>query len=232
MKINILTLFPEMFSSLTDHSIEKRALEAKLIDIKTYNIRDYSTDKHSSVDDTPFGGGAGMVMKPQPIFDCFDDIIKNSDSKKRVNVYMSPRGKTISESYLKSFLEFDEINILCGHYEGVDQRVIDTYIDREVSIGDYVLTGGELAAMVLIDATIRFIPGVLGNKNSAMEESFSNGLLEHDHYTRPYDFRGQKVPDVLLSGNHKNIDQFRKQQQIDITNARRPDLLIKDEIVE
>jgi len=227
MKINILTLFPEMFSSFKNHSIEKRALEAKLIEMDAYNIRDYTQSKHGKVDDSPFGGGAGMVMTPQPIFDCFDHIIENSRSKKRINVFMSPKGKTISESILKSFLDFDEINILCGHYEGVDQRCIDTYIDEEISIGDYVLTGGELAAMVFIDAMIRFIPGVLGNQDSTMEESFSNGLLEHAHFTRPYEYKGKKVPDVLLSGNHKVIQQYRKEQSIAITKERRPDLLKK-----
>jgi tRNA (guanine37-N1)-methyltransferase len=225
MKINILTLFPDMFEGFANHSIEKRAIEAKKLALNVYNIRDYSKNKHGKVDDTPFGGGAGMVMTPQPLYDCFDDILSKSEPVKTVNVYMSPKGETIDETVLKSFLEFEQINVLCGHYEGVDQRVIDTYIDREISIGDYILTGGELAAMVFIDATIRFIPGVLGNETSALDESFSNGLLEHPQYTRPSEFRGEKVPDVLLSGDHKKIEAYRKSESIEMTKKMRPDLL-------
>ena len=227
MTINFLSLFPEMFSCLIDNSIAKRAIESKLININLYNIRDYSVDKHKKVDDYPFGGGAGMVMAPRPIFDCFEDLTKKSKSKRAVNIYMSPKGKRLDEKLVKKFIDFDEINILCGHYEGVDQRVIDELIDHEVSVGDYILTGGELAAMVLVDAVMRFVPGVLGNEDSPHDESFSNGLLEYPHYTRPADFKGLCVPEVLLSGHHKNIEEWRQKKAIEITKKLRPDMIAR-----
>jgi len=168
------------------------------------------------------------VMTPQPIFDCFKDVFKKNSGERKVNVYMSPKGKRLDESIVKKFASYDEINILCGHYEGVDQRVIDELIDHEISIGDYVLTGGELAAMVFADAVMRFIPDVLGNETSVHDESFSDGLLEYPHYTRPADYNGRKVPEVLLSGHHENIEKWRKEKAKEITNKQRPDIL-KDE---
>ncbi|MEX1307753.1 MAG: tRNA (guanosine(37)-N1)-methyltransferase TrmD [Eubacteriales bacterium] len=222
MKINFLSLFPEMFSALTEHSIAKRASDAGLIEFESYNIRDYTLDKHRRVDDYPFGGGAGMVMAPQPIFDCFKAV--KSDGR-AINVYMSPKGKRLNHATVLSFLDYDSINILCGHYEGVDQRVIDELIDEEISIGDYVLTGGELPAMVLADAVMRHVPGVLGNEASAVNESFAENMLEYPHYTRPADFRGLTVPDVLLSGNHQKIEAWRNEQALKTTQDKRPDLL-------
>lgn len=225
MTFNVLTLFPEMFLSFKTSSIAKRAIESELIEINSVNIRDYTLDKHKKTDDYPFGGGAGMVMTPQPIFDCFDDIAKNSKAKKAINIYMSPKGKKLDDKLVRYYKDYDEINILCGHYEGVDQRVIDELIDEEISIGDYILTGGELAAMVLIDVVMRFIPNVLGNFESPHDESFSNDLLEYPHYTRPADYKGLKVPDILLSGHHKNIEKWRKDKAIEITKKVRPDIL-------
>ncbi len=222
MRINFLTLFPEMFDALVGHSIAKRAEDAGLITFMTYNIRDYTLDKHKRVDDYPFGGGAGMVMAPQPIFDCFKAV---ESAGKTVNVYMSPKGRRLDHETVLAFSGYDTINILCGHYEGVDQRVIDELIDEEISIGDYVLTGGELPAMVFADAVMRHLPGVLGNDESAADESFSENLLEYPHYTRPAEFRGLTVPEVLLSGNHQQIEAWRKAQALETTRKKRPDML-------
>ncbi len=224
MRINFLSLFPEMFSALTEHSIAKRAKDAGLVDFVCYNIRDYTLDKHKRVDDYPFGGGAGMVMAPQPIFDCFKAV---ECEGKTINVYMSPKGKRLDHEAVLGFLQYDTINILCGHYEGVDQRAIDELIDEEISIGDYVLTGGELPAMVLADAVLRHLPGALGNDESASDESFAEDLLEYPHYTRPSDFRGLKVPDILLSGNHQQIEAWRKEKAVAMTREKRPDLMKK-----
>lgn len=226
MRIDILTLFPDMFKTVTEASVFGRAVRAGILDIRAHDIRDYTLDKHRHTDDYPFGGGAGMVMTPQPIFDAFDDVIGDAEKKPRC-IYMSPQGKTLTHDKAAELSAEERIIILCGHYEGVDQRVIDTYIDEEISIGDYVLTGGELPAMVLMDCISRFIPGVLGKSESAQDESFSNGLLEYPQYTRPAEFRGQKVPEVLLSGNHALIEEWRTEQSIKKTLEVRPELVEK-----
>lgn len=223
MKIDILTLFPEMFSPLKS-SILKRAQDNNLIEINIINFRDFSTNKHGQVDDVPFGGGDGMVLMCQPIFDAINKI-KTQNSK---IIYMSPKGKTLKQNFVKNYLDFDHLIILCGHYEGVDQRVIDYFDMEEISIGDYVLTGGELPAMVFVDCLSRLIPSVLHNDHSSVDESFSENLLEYPQYTRPSDFEGLKVPDVLLSGNHAQIDLWRKQKSLEITKKNRPDLLKND----
>lgn len=220
MRITVLTLFPEMFNSL-NHSILGRAQEKGLIEIKIVNIRDYSKDKHKRCDDYPFGGGAGMVMSAQPIYDAFQAV----KSEKTHAIYMSPSGKTLTHKRVVQLSKLEDIVILCGHYEGVDQRVLDMCIDEEISIGDYVLTGGELPAMCLIDSISRFVPDVLHSGESVEEESFSNGLLEYPQYTRPEEFMGVKVPAILLSGHHKNIENWKRQKSVEKTMAVRPDLL-------
>ena len=219
MKFNVLTLFPEMFSSL-DESIIGRSKEKGLIDINLINIRDFSKNKHKKVDDTPYGGGAGMVMEPTVVYDAFKSI---KDEKTKV-IYLSPQGKTLNQQKVQDLAKEDSITLLCGHYEGIDQRVIDTIVDEEISIGDYVLTGGELPAMVLIDSVSRYIEGVL-KEESIKEESFTNGLLEYPQYTRPEMFLDKKVPEVLLSGNHQKIAEWRRNQSIINTYLKRPDLL-------
>ncbi len=222
MKIDILTLFPEMFTPLKE-SIIGRAVDSNKIQINIYNIRDYTENKHKKCDDYPFGGGAGMVMMPQPIASAIDSIDKEHKARR---IYMSPKGKTFSQSMVKTLIDYEHIILLCGHYEGIDQRVIDLYIDEEISIGDYVLTGGELPAMVVTDTISRYVEGVI-SKESLSEESFSNGLLEYPQYTRPQEFKGLKVPEVLLSGNHGEVDKWRKEQSVKITKKYRPDLLDK-----
>ena len=227
MVFNCLTLFPGFFKGFIDESIAARAIKASLIEINLYDIRTYSKDKHKKADDYPFGGGAGLVMMPQPLFDCFSDVAKKNEGVKALNVYMSPKGKPLTHELAKELSKYDVLNILCGHYEGVDQRVIDKFIDTEVSIGDYVLTGGELPAMVLIDCIMRFVPGVLGNEESGVDESFAQGLLEYPQYTRPSDFEGEKVPEILLSGHHENISNWRRQKALEETCMKRPELLEK-----
>ena len=219
MKFNVLTLFPEMFSSL-DESIIGRSKEKGLIDINLINIRDFSKNKHKKVDDTPYGGGAGMVMEPTVVYDAFKSI---KDEKTKV-IYLSPQGQTLNQQKVQDLAKEESITLLCGHYEGIDQRVIDTIVDEEISIGDYVLTGGELPAMVLIDSVSRYIEGVL-KEESIKEESFTNGLLEYPQYTRPEVFLDKKVPEVLLSGNHQKIAEWRRNQSIINTYLKRPDLL-------
>lgn len=219
MRIDILTLFPEMFEAL-NHSIIKRGKENNLFEINIINIRDFSTDPHKKCDDYPYGGGAGMVMMAQPIVDAFNSI--KSDNCKVL--YTSPRGKTFNQNISKNLAQNEHIIILCGHYEGVDQRAIEILNAEEISIGDYVLTGGEIPAMAIVDSLVRNIEGVI-SKQSLEEESFSNGLLEYPQYTRPEIYQGKKVPEVLLSGHHKNIQDWRKQQSILITKKNRPDLL-------
>ena len=220
MKIDILTLFPEMFTPLKS-SILKRAQDKNLIEINVINFRDFAQNKHKQVDDTPFGGGDGMVLMCQPIFDCINSI-KTENSK---IIYMSPKGKTLKQSFVKDYLNYEHIIILCGHYEGVDQRVIDYFNMEEISIGDYVLTGGELPSMVFVDCLSRLIPQVLHNDHSSVDESFSDNLLEYPQYTKPAEFNGLKVPEVLLSGNHKEIVKYRKEKSLEITRKNRPDLL-------
>ena len=221
MSIEVLTLFPEMFNSL-NVGILKKAQDNGLFSVNVTNIRDYSLDKHHKVDDTPFGGGAGMVMAPQPLHDAICSIDKEHVCRR---IYLSPKGKTLSQSKVEELSKEKNLMFVCGNYEGIDQRVIDLDIDEELSIGDYVLTGGELPAMVTINAVVRYIDGVLGNSESVNEESFSNGLLEYPQYTHPQEFEGLNVPEVLLSGNHQNIAKWRYEKQLEITKERRPDLL-------
>ena len=219
MKFNVLTLFPEMFSAL-DESIIGRGKEKGLIDINLINIRDFSKNKHKKVDDTPYGGGAGMVMEPTVVYDAYCSV-KEPNAKV---IYMSPQGKTLNQQMVQDLAKEENIILLCGHYEGIDQRVIDEIVDEEISIGDYVLTGGELPAMVLIDSVSRYVEGVL-KEDSVQEESFTDGLLEYPQYTRPEVFLGKRVPEVLLSGHHENIKKWRRNQSIINTYLKRPDLL-------
>ena len=219
MKFDVLTLFPEMFNSLKE-SIIGRAVENNLIEINLTNIRDFSKDKHKKVDDTPYGGGAGMVIRPDVVYDAYTSL---KDENAKV-IYMSPKGTVLNQEKVKSLAKENQLIILCGHYEGIDPRVLDEIVDEEISIGDYVLTGGEIPAMVLIDSVSRYVEGVL-NEESTSEESFSEGLLEYPQYTRPEEFRGKRVPDVLISGHHENIRNWRKEQSLMITKKNRPDLL-------
>ena len=220
MKINVLTLFPEMFARVTGSSILGRAGEKGILDFNIINIRDFSRDKHNKADDTPYGGGVGMVMFCQPIFDALRSI--KAEGKKII--YMSPRGKVLDRSKIEELTRLDEMVILCGHYEGVDQRVLDYWNMEEVSIGDYILTGGELAAMVMIDAVSRFVPDVLGTRESATEESIYSGLLEYDQYTKPREYEGLEVPEVLFNGNHKLIHLWQYRNSLEQTKEKRPDL--------
>ena len=220
MKINVLTLFPEMFTAVTESSILGKAGEKGILDINLINIRDFSLDKHKKADDYPFGGGLGMVMLAQPIF----DALKSIDAKGKKIMYMSPRGKILDQAKIEELAALDEMVILCGHYEGVDQRVIDYWDMEEVSIGDYILTGGELPAMVLIDSVSRFVPEVLGTRESATEESIYSGLLEYDQYTKPREYEGLEVPEVLFGGNHKLIHLWQLRNSLELTKERRPDL--------
>lgn len=221
MKISVLTTFPEMVAPMLDSSILGRAQKNGILDIEIINIRDFADNKHHNTDDYPFGGGVGMLMMAQPIFSAFESI-KTENS---YSIYLSPQGDTFNSDMAKTFSSKEHLILLCGHYEGVDQRVIDNLIDQEVSIGDYVLTGGELAAVAVIDATSRFIDGVLGSNSSAENDSFSDGLLEAPQYTRPADFNGIKVPEVLLNGNHKEIAKWQREMQLKNTLKKRPDLL-------
>lgn len=221
MKIDILTLFPEMFDSLKA-SLLGKATEKGALKINVINIRDFSKDKHKKCDDYTFGGGSGMLMTPQPIYDAITSIEGYKNAHK---VYMSPRGRVLTQEVVKEYSNFEHLIILCGHYEGVDQRILDLVIDEELSIGDYVLTGGELPAMVVVDSVARYLPNVLGNSASVEEESFSNGYLEYPQYTRPAEFMGLKVPDVLISGHHANVEKWRKEQSEKLTKERRPDIL-------
>ena len=223
MKIDVLTLFPEMFGPVIGGSILGRAAERNILEVTLTDIRDFSNDKHNKADDYPFGGGGGMVMMADPIFGALESI--GAEGKKIL--YMSPRGKVIDQQKISELAELDEFVILCGHYEGVDQRVIDYWNIEEVSIGDYVLTGGELPAMVLIDSVARLLPDVLGNANSALDESIYSGLLEHPQYPKPRNYRGLEVPEVLVSGNHKLIDLWKFREALKLTKERRPDLFDK-----
>ena len=219
MKFDVLTLFPEMFEPLRQ-SIIGKATEKKLIDLNFINIRDFSKDKHKKVDDTPYGGGAGMIMRPDVVYDAYQSV---KEEKAKV-IYMSPQGKTLNQQMIEDLSKESHLIILCGHYEGIDQRVLDEIVDEEISIGDYVLTGGEIPAMVLIDSVSRYVEGVL-KQDSIQEESFSNGLLEYPQYTRPEIFNEKAVPEILLSGHHQNIEKWRKERSFQITKEKRPDLL-------
>lgn len=220
MKIDILTLFPEMFVPLRE-SIIGRAVDSKKIEINLVNIRDFSIDKHKKCDDYPFGGGAGMVMMPQPLADAIEAVDPRHEARR---IYLSPKGETFSQKMLPRLGNYDHIVMICGHYEGIDQRVIDLYVDEEISIGDFVLTGGELPAMVVTDCLARFQGGVL-SEGSLADESFTDGLLEYPHYTRPQVFKGIAVPEVLVSGDHAKVDKWRREQAEKLTKERRPDLL-------
>lgn len=224
MKFDILTLFPEMFEPLK-HSIIQRAESKNLININLINIRDFSKDKHKKVDDTPYGGGAGMVVRADVVYDAYKSV---QDGKAKV-IYLSPQGKTLNQAKVQELAKQEHLILLCGHYEGIDQRVLDEIVDEEISIGDYVLTGGELPAMVLIDSVSRYVEGVL-SEDSVKEESFSKGTLEYSQYTRPEEFLGRRVPEVLTSGNHKNIDEWRKNSSLVNTFTKRPELLSEEEI--
>ena len=230
MKITILTIFPEMFESVLASSILGRAREQGLIDVECVDIRPFSTLKHKNTDDYPFGGGAGMVMLAQPIMDAMDAVTGENFSGKRI--YMGPRGTTLTTAKARELAQEEHLVLLCGHYEGVDQRALDACIDEEISIGDYILTGGELAAMVLTDCVSRFIPGVLGSGESAEEERFSDGLLEYPQYTRPREIRGMEVPEILLSGDHAKIRAWRRMESLKATKRFRPDLLEKADLTD
>lgn len=221
MKFDVLTLFPEMFETLTK-SITGKAIEKELININLINIRDFSKDKHKKVDDTPYGGGAGMVMRADVVYDAYKSM-QNENAKV---IYLTPQGKKLDQKKVEELSKEKHLILLCGHYEGIDQRVIDKIVDEEISIGDYVLTGGELPAMVLIDSVSRYVEGVL-SESSTNEESFSQGLLEYPQYTRPETFEGVKVPEILLSGHHENIKKWREEKSLENTKLKRPDLLEK-----
>ena len=228
MRFDIMTLFPELIETVLSESIIGRAQKVGILEVHAHNIRDYSKDKHRRVDDTPYGGGKGMLMSPVPIYDCFTAITApevNSCERRRV-IYMSPQGKVLTQAKAAELAEnYDNLVILCGHYEGVDQRIIDEIIDEEISIGDYVLTGGEIPACIVADCVGRLVPGVLSDSECYEKESFSDGLLEYPQYTRLYDFRGRLVPDELISGHHANIEKWRAEEALEKTRRVRPDLL-------
>ncbi|AST92077.1 tRNA (guanosine(37)-N1)-methyltransferase TrmD [Sutcliffiella cohnii] len=231
MKIDVLTLFPEMFQPVFQTSILKKAAEKEAVQYRVINFRDYSSNKHKTVDDYPYGGGVGMVLKPQPVFDAIEDLTKEETKKPRI-ILMCPQGETYTQKKAEQFAKEDHLIFICGHYEGYDERIRSHVVTDEISIGDYVLTGGELASMVVIDSVVRLLPGVLGKEASHELDSFSTGLLEHPHYTRPAEYKGYKVPDVLLSGNHEKIEQWRSKESLRRTFERRPDLLDKYELSE
>ena len=223
MKIDVITIFPEMVEVPLSMSIIGKAREKGLLDLKVHDLRRYSGNKHNCVDDTPYGGGPGMVMKPEPFCNAIEELaLKDKDTRV---ILMSPKGNTLNQNKVNELSKIKKIVILCGHYEGIDERVKELIVDEELSIGDYILTGGEIASMVLVDAVTRLIPGVLGHQDSSKTESFSEGLLEYPQYTKPREFKGLKVPEVLLSGNHAKIDLWRRTQALSATAARRPDLL-------
>lgn len=226
MKVDILSLFPDFFSIFTDWSIIGRAVKNKKITINNVNIRDFSENKHRKVDDYPFGGGGGMLMKPEPIFNAINSV---KDENSRI-IYLSPQGKTFNQEVAKDLAKEDHLILLCGHYEGIDNRIIENYIDEEISVGDFVLTGGEIPAMLILDAVTRLLPGVLSSEESYMDDSHYNGLLEYPQYTRPRVFNDLAVPEVLLSGNHKKIETWRKKQSLKTTLLNRPDLLEKKDL--
>lgn len=225
LSINVLTLFPKMFEGPFGESILKKAQEKGLVNLNVINIRDFATDKHRITDDYPFGGGAGMVLKPEPIFEAFDEVIRTQGKAPSRVVMLCPQGQTFTQALAHELAQEEDILFICGHYEGFDERIREGLVTDEISIGDYVLTGGELPAMVVIDAVTRLIPGVLGEEESLAEESFAEGLLEYPHYTRPREYRGMAVPDILLSGDHEMIRQWRRQQALLRTLEKRPDLL-------
>jgi tRNA (guanine37-N1)-methyltransferase len=224
MRIDILTLFPNMFSGVFSESILKKAQEKQAVSLNIINFREFADNKHKTVDDYPYGGGAGMVLKPQPIFDAVEHLTKNSAEQPRI-ILLCPQGERYTQKKAEELAKEKHLIFICGHYEGYDERIREHLVTDEISIGDYVLTGGELGAMVIVDSVVRLLPGVLGNEDSPVQDSYSCGLLEHPHYTRPADFRGMKVPEVLLSGNHQLIAEWREKESLRRTYLRRPDLL-------
>ncbi len=225
MKVDIITLFPEICGAPLNASMMKRAQESGALELEIHDLRQWTTDKHRTVDDAPFGGGPGMVMKPEPIFAAVEDLKSKTENRKSKIILMSPAGRRFDQEMAKELSAESHLIIICGHYEGVDQRVIDHLVDLELSIGDYVLTNGAIAAAVVVDATVRLLPGVLGHEDSAASDSFAAGLLEGPQYTRPAEFGGWKVPEILLSGNHAEIEAWRKAEAIKKTKQNRPDLL-------
>ncbi len=229
MRIDIMTLFPDMCLAYLGESIIGRARAAGKVQIECSDIRDYTLDKHRRVDDTPYGGGMGMIMQAQPIYDCYQDICRKTGTKPHL-IYLTPQGKTLTQQRVKELAQLDNIALLCGHYEGVDERVIEELQPEEISVGDYVLTGGELPALIVADAVSRMIPGVLSNDECFTEESHYSSLLEYPQYTRPFEWRGRKVPEVLITGHHANVDKWRREQSLERTAQRRPDMLEKAQL--
>ena len=229
MNFHIMTLFPDLVDTVLSESIIGRGREAGAISVKLYNIRDYANNKHNKVDDTPYGGGMGMLMAAPPICDCHGAVCKNiPENSKKHTVYMSPKGKILDHKAAVRLSEYDDLIILCGHYEGIDERAIEEVVDEQISIGDYILTGGELPACILVDCVARLVPGVLADSVCYEDESIASGILEYPQYTRPYEYRGRKVPDILLSGHHENIAKWRREQALKITQEIRPELLKHD----
>ncbi|HHD12127.1 MAG TPA: tRNA (guanosine(37)-N1)-methyltransferase TrmD [Deltaproteobacteria bacterium] len=231
MIFHVLTLFPDFFSSPLKQSIIGRAIERGILKVALHNIRDYAKDKHRTVDDTPYGGGAGMVLKVEPVVDCLEAVRKKTTKERTLTILTTPQGVTLRQPLVERLSGYEELIILCGRYEGIDER-IRAFVDMEVSIGDYILTGGEIAALVIIDSVGRLVPGVVGEADSLKTESFSEGLLEYPQYTRPPEFRGMKVPEVLLSGHHEQIRKWRRKESLKRTLERRPDLLERAELTE
>lgn len=231
MKISILTLFPEMCNAYLSESIIGRARSSGKVQIECVDIRDYTKDKHRRVDDTPYGGGMGMIMQVDPVYDCFQAICEKDGTVPHL-IYLTPQGKTLTQKRVVELSKLDNIALLCGHYEGIDERVIEELQPEEISVGDYVLTGGELPALILADSISRMLPGVLSNDECFEEESHFNSLLEYPQYTRPYEWRGRKVPDVLLTGHHANVDKWRREQSLKRTAERRPDMLEKADLTK
>jgi len=224
VRFDVITLFPEMFSALTESGVSRRAIQKELYQLNTWNPREFTHDRHKTVDDRPYGGGPGMVMMYQPLKDTLDAIKSDQQTKPHV-VYLSPQGKPLTQDRVAQLAQMDSVTLLCGRYEGIDERLLETEVDEEICIGDFIVSGGELPAMMLMDSAIRLIPGALGHTQSAEQDSFSDGLLDCPHYTRPEEINGMKVPDVLLGGNHAHIDAWRNEQKLLRTQQRRPDLL-------
>ena len=224
MRFHVMTLFPDMINNAMNTSITGRAIESGVLSINAVDIRDYTLDKHKRVDDYPYGGGAGMVMQAQPVVDCYKAIVKDNDIKKPRVIFLTPQGRTFNQEIARELAKEEDLIFLCGHYEGIDERAIELIVTDNISIGDYVLTGGEMPAMIMMDCISRLVPGVLGNESSASDESFSDGLLEYPQYTRPETFEGKTVPEVLLSGHHANINKWRHEMSLERTKERRPDL--------
>ncbi len=223
---HVLTLYDELIEEYKKTGVIGRAVSAGHIDIHPVQIRDYTLDKHGNVDDYPYGGGVGMVMTPQPVCDCVEAVKGGKDTKV---VFFTPRGRVFDSNVAKEYAQYDELILLCGHFEGIDERAIQIISPDEISMGDYIITGGHIAAMCFMDSVSRYVDGVLGNNESSEEESFENGLLEYEQYTRPYEFRGMRVPDILLSGHHKNIEKYKRERSVEVTKLHRPDLLPEDE---